>query len=132
MSDEQRQQYLTRRRANYRERIRRGKQVVDSNQPTNLTTPLQEITNTSRVIWLSTIRQIARNTSHPRFVPDQTVSYTSSTRRGTNSNTAPANNLDGANMNGSIKLGEFMARTGSSPDPDPMKFGSFFARLQCG
>ncbi|MED6192683.1 hypothetical protein PIB30_012283 [Stylosanthes scabra] len=69
MSDEQRQQYLARRRASYQERIRRGKQVVVTDQPTNQTTPLQDITNASRVIRLSTIRQMARNTYHPHFVP---------------------------------------------------------------
>ncbi|MED6205523.1 hypothetical protein PIB30_018511, partial [Stylosanthes scabra] len=57
MSDEKRQQYLARRRASYQERIRRGKQVVVTDQPTNQTTPLQDITNASRVIRLSTIRQ---------------------------------------------------------------------------
>ncbi|MED6192807.1 hypothetical protein PIB30_013437 [Stylosanthes scabra] len=75
---------------------------------------------------------MARNTSHPRFVPghgthdneagpsdrrtetgtrntiadimtDQNIPYTSSTRRGTNSNTAPTNSIDGAHMNGRKK-----------------------------
>ena len=45
MSEEQRQQHLARRRASYRESIRRGKQIDTSSGPTNMATPLQDITN---------------------------------------------------------------------------------------
>ncbi|MED6112182.1 hypothetical protein PIB30_059373, partial [Stylosanthes scabra] len=67
MSDEQRQQYLARRRASYRERIRRGKEVVSNDAPATVV-PLQDITNTNRVVRLTTIRQMARTTSHSRFL----------------------------------------------------------------
>ncbi|MED6202784.1 hypothetical protein PIB30_114573, partial [Stylosanthes scabra] len=68
MSEEQRQQYLARRRASYRERIRRGKEIDVSNNTASTVTPLQDVTNTRRVVRLSAIRQIARTTSHSNFV----------------------------------------------------------------
>ncbi|MED6208644.1 hypothetical protein PIB30_047180 [Stylosanthes scabra] len=68
MSEEQRQQYLARWRASYREMIRRGKEIDVSNNTASTVTPLQDVTNTRRVVRLSAIRQIARTTSHSNFV----------------------------------------------------------------
>ncbi|XP_057744737.1 uncharacterized protein LOC130962553 [Arachis stenosperma] len=45
MSEEQRQQHLARKHASYRESIRREKQIDTSSGPTNMATPLQDITN---------------------------------------------------------------------------------------
>ncbi|MED6135809.1 hypothetical protein PIB30_050058 [Stylosanthes scabra] len=112
MSDEQRQLYLARRRANYQERIRRGHETHDNEAgPSNRRDEsgasnrlANNITDRNNMMPPPISRTILINehTSDSGTSSDlngQNVSYTSSIRRGTNQNTVPANNMRGTNMN---------------------------------
>ncbi|XP_025628778.1 uncharacterized protein [Arachis hypogaea] len=70
MTEEQRQQYLARRRASYREMIRQGKQVAISTDTTSMpnTGGGARLTTNIGVARLTTIRQMARATTYHQSV----------------------------------------------------------------
>ncbi|XP_057718201.1 uncharacterized protein LOC130932800 [Arachis stenosperma] len=70
MTEEQRQQYLARRRASYREMIRQGKQVAISTDTTSManTGGGARLTTNIGVARLTTIRQMARATTYHQSI----------------------------------------------------------------